>query len=202
MEPTSRRKVKSVGPNGSFETVDAHERGKDFLSAAEMDRLLEAAKNGRHGIRDHVMALMMYRHGLRVSEAIGLRRDDVNLPHARLWVRRLKNSLSVEQPIAGDELRAIKRYLATRDDQLPWLFVSERGTQLTRQTVNYLIASMARDAALPHVHPHMLRHSCGFYLADQGTDQRVLQDYLGHRDPRHTSHYTRVSGRRFEGLWK
>ena len=61
---------------------------------------------------------------------------------------------------------------------------------------------MARDAGLPHVHPHMLRHSCGFYLADQGIDQRVLQDYLGHRDPRHTSHYTRVSGRRFEGLWK
>src|SRR5215467_11943860 len=103
MERTNRRKVKSVGPDGAFEAVDAHERAKDFLSAAEMDRLLEAAKNGRHGIRDHVMVLMMYRHGLRVSEAIGLRRDDVSLPHARLWVRRLKGSLSVEQPIAGDE---------------------------------------------------------------------------------------------------
>jgi len=117
---TNRRKVKSVGPDGAFETVDAHERAKDFLTRNEVDKLLQVAKKGRHGERDHAMMLMMYRHGLRVSEAIGLRRTDANLPEARLWVRRLKGSLSVDQPIAGDELRAVKRYLATRDDQLPW----------------------------------------------------------------------------------
>jgi len=102
----------------------------------------------------------------------------------------------------GDELRAIKRYLATRTDKLPWLFVSERGQPLTRQAVNYLIGAAAKSAGLKNVHPHTLRHSCGFYLADKGTDLRTMQDYLGHRDPRHTVHYTRVSGRRFEGLWK
>jgi integrase len=83
--------------------------------------------------------LMMYRHGLRVSEAVRLRRDDVNLDQARVWVQRAKNGLSVEHPIAGDELRAIKRYLATRADRLPWLFVSERGTQLTERAVYYLV---------------------------------------------------------------
>jgi len=82
--------------------------------------------------------LMMYRHGLRVSEAIALRRDNVNLQGARLWVRRLKNGLSVEHPIAGDELRAIKRYLASRNDQLPWLFLSERGQPLTRSPARAL----------------------------------------------------------------
>jgi site-specific recombinase XerD len=202
MKATNRRKVKSVAPDGSFETVDGHERDKDFLSEAEVDRMLETAKRGRYGARDHALVLMIYRHGLRVSEAIGLRRDSVDTDRSRLWVKRLKNSLSVEQPIAGDELRAIKRYLASRGDNLPWLFVTERGTQFTRQGINYLIGSIARAAGLEGVHPHTLRHSCGYYLADRGTDLRTIQDYLGHRDPRHTVRYTRIAGRRFEGLWK
>jgi type 1 fimbriae regulatory protein FimB len=95
-------------------TTDQHKRGRDFLSEAEMERVLEGARKARHGTRDHLLLLMKYRHGLHVSEAIALRRDDVNLDAARLWVRRLKNSPSVEQPIAGDELRSTKRSLSTR----------------------------------------------------------------------------------------
>jgi integrase len=101
----NKRNVKS----GSGVSTDAHERRKDFLNETEMANLAEAAKRGRHGIRDHLLVRLMYRHGLGVSEAIGLRRDDVDLDHARLWVRRLKNGLAVEQPITGDELCAIKR---------------------------------------------------------------------------------------------
>jgi site-specific recombinase XerD len=126
----------------------------------------------------------------------------VDVEQARLWVRRLKNGLSVEQPIAGDELRTVKRYLAIRTDGLPWLFISERGQPLTRQSVNYLVASAAARAGLPPVWPHMLRHSCGFYLANRGHDLRLIQDYLGHRDPKHTVRYTRTAGSRFEGLWR
>jgi type 1 fimbriae regulatory protein FimB len=196
-QPTKRRKVKRAAKSAA----DGHERLKDFLDPTEMDRLLEAAKAGRHGVRDYALLLMMYRHGLRVSEAVGMKRDAVNMRRARVWVNRTKNSLSTEQPLPGDELRAIKRYLATREDSLPWLFVSAQQTQMTRQAVNYLVAQAGARAKLGHVHPHMLRHSCGYYLANKGVDFRTTQDFLGHRDPKHTTRYTRVAGSRFEGLW-
>ena len=194
----NRRNVKSDAQN---RTTDAHERARDFLGDTEIDRLLAAAKRGRHGVRDHLLLLLMFRHGLRVSEAIALRRSDVNLDQARLWISRLKNGLSVEQPLAGDELRAVRRWLASREDVLPWLFVSERRQPLTRQAVNYIVAKAGQRAGLGHIHPHMLRHSCGFALANKGYDLRLIQDYLGHRDPRHTAHYTRTAAGRFEGLW-
>jgi type 1 fimbriae regulatory protein FimB len=201
-KPPEGRSVKSDATAAPHGAADGHERAKDFLTEAEVARLLDAARAGRHGVRDHLLLLMMFRHGLRVSEATALRRDELDLDRARLWVRRLKGGLSVEQPIAGDELRALKRHLARRTDALPWLFVSERGQPLTRQTVNYLLAAAAGRAGLPPVHPHMLRHSCGFALANKGYDLRLIQDYLGHRDPRHTVRYTRTAARRFEGLWR
>ena len=193
--PLKRRKVKSDRP------TDAHERLRDFLGEADLDRLLSAAKRGWHGVRDHLLVLLMYRHGLRASEAISLTLKDVDLDQSRIWISRLKNGLSVEQPIAGDELRAIRRWLSLRDDTLPWLFISERKQSLTRQAVNYIVSQAAQRAKLGHVHPHMLRHSCGFALANKGYDLRLIQDYLGHRDPRHTAHYTRTAAGRFEGLW-
>ena len=200
--PAKGRNVKSEPGQRAVGAADEHERAKDFLTAAELAALLEGAKAGRHGTRDHLLLMMMFRHGLRVSETVSLRLDELDLDRSMLWVHRLKGGLCVQQPIAGDELRAIRRYLAIREGNLPWLFLSERGQPLTRQAINYLVGLAAQRAGLTGIHPHTLRHSCGYYLANKGHDLRLIQDYLGHRDPKHTVHYTRTAGRRFEGLWR
>ncbi|WP_207630346.1 tyrosine-type recombinase/integrase [Paracoccus xiamenensis] len=141
---STRRSVKS----DDYRATDAHIRRRDYLGQPDIDRLLAAAKKSRQGVRDHLLILIMFRHGLRVSEVIALRRRDVDLAQSRIWITRLKNGLSVEQPVAGDELRAIKRWLARRDDALPWLFVSERKLPLTRQAVNYIVGTAGTRAGL------------------------------------------------------
>jgi integrase len=186
------------------EAVD--KKGKDFLTEGEMKRLLDAAKGGRYGQRNHLVLLMAYRHGLRVSELIDLRIKDIDLDTSRLFVRRKKGSLSTHQPIEGDELRALRAWLRERslrpDARSPYLFLSERGP-FTRQAINYIALSASERAKLPfRVHPHMLRHSTGFYLANKGFDTRLIQDYLGHRNIAHTVKYTRTAAGRFEGLWR
>lgn len=199
MAPANGRNVK----RDETSTVDEHERRhRDFLTQAETTRLLNSAKTGRFGIRDYAMLLLAFRHGLRVSELIGVRTSDIDLDAGRIWVKRVKDGLSTNQPLQGDELRALRGYLRTRTDNLPWLFLSSQGGQMTRQNMNYLIKQAGAKSGLGHVHPHMLRHSCGHVLADKGTDTRLLQDWLGHRDIRHTAHYTRTSSKRFESVWQ
>ena len=152
-----------------------------------------------YGVSGGLLLLMTDRHGFTGQRGHRLAaRRNWTRPRAVVGAPPLKGGLSVEQPIAGDELRAIKRYLAMRADALPWLFVSERDQPLTREGVNYLVATAAKRAGLARVHPHTLRHSCGFALADKG----LIQHYLGHRDLRHTVHYTRTAGPRFGGLWR
>ena len=193
-------KIRNVKSDLAKHVVDP-DRSKDFLTPAEVDKLLKATRTGRHHFRDYALIRLMYRHGLRVSEAISLRRGDADLAQHRLTFKRLKRGFSVPHPIDGECVRALKRYLATRTDATPWLFLSERHGKLTRQAINYLLIEIGRRAGLGHVHPHMLRHACGYALADKGTDFRVMQDFLGHRNPRHTAHYSRTSPARFNKIW-
>jgi integrase len=182
-------------------------KSKNFLTEAEMKKFLEATRhNARHCERDYTMMLLAFRHGLRVSELCDLRLTDLDLNTARLFVRRIKGSLSTHQPIEGDELRAIRAWLRVRqereDSHSPYLFLSERGP-LTRQAINYLVEQIGKRAKLDFkVTPHMLRHSTGYYLANKGYDTRLIQDYLGHKNIVHTVRYTRTAAIRFEGLWR
>jgi type 1 fimbriae regulatory protein FimB len=180
-------------------------RKKNFLTEAEVESLLKAARKGRHRIRNYAMLVLAFRHGLRVSELINLRMADLDLDTGRLFVRRLKGSLSTSHPLEGDEIRALRAWLRQRINapccNSPLVFVSERGP-MTRQAFNYICAKVGKRASLSiNVHPHMLRHSCGFALANKGCDTRLVQDYLGHRNITHTQIYTRTAAVRFEGLW-
>jgi type 1 fimbriae regulatory protein FimB len=185
-------------------TVDG--RQKNFLTEAEIETFLRSSRKGRHGVRNFAMMLLAYRHGLRVSELVNIRMPDVDLDTGRLFARRSKGSLSTSQPLDGDEIRALHAWLRRRIDapccNSPLLFLSERGP-MTRQAINYTVDQIGRRAGLViKVHPHMLRHSCGYALANKRCDTRVIQDYLDHRNIRHTQLYTRTAAVRFEGLWR
>jgi len=197
-------------PNGSNRQsydreapVDVHRREKiDYLTTNEVEQLMKGAKQSRNPERDQLLILMLFRHGFRESEAIIARREWVDFNKAVLWVERLKSGMSRYHPIVGDELRLLRKYLRIRNDDLPWLFISERNGPLSDRSVRAIVSSAAKAAKLRHVHPHMLRHSCGFYLLESGNDSRVIQEYLGHASIRSTAIYTRLSGKAFEGLWR
>ncbi len=179
---------------------------RQHLTSREVERLIEATKGRRNEVRDRCLLLLMFRHGLRVSEACGIKLDQVDTESRVLHVARLKGGLSTTQPLRGDELRAISAWLKERARMKPAgkaFFVSEQRKPLHRSTVNLLLITYSRAASLPLLaHPHMLRHACGFALADQGADTRLIQDYLGHRNIQHTVKYTATNPTRFEKLWR
>jgi type 1 fimbriae regulatory protein FimB len=117
-------------------------------------------------------------------------------------VRRLKRSKSTMQPLQGDELRALRKLRRENASSLCFVFVSEKGGPLCIDAVEYMLKRAGQAAGLGHVHPHMLRHGCGYRLVNQGADTRTIQEYLGHRDVRHTEIYTEVDASRFRGLWR
>ena len=178
-------------------------RTREYLTPAEVEQLLEAAgAAGRYGARDRTLLLIMYRHGLRVSEATGLRWDQVDLKAGHLLVHRLKNGVESTHPLRGPELRAL-RQLHRDWPGSPYLFATERGGPMTASNVRKLVARSGVLAKLPFpVHPHMLRHACGFKLANEGHDTRALQHYLGHKNIAHTVRYTDMAPDRFKGFWK
>jgi site-specific recombinase XerD len=181
-----RRKVESP-PLAS--PVDAHERTRDSLSEEDCALLLQGTPHSRYRWRNAAMLMLTFYHGLRVTELCRLRRQDVDLTHGRLWMQRLKGSRATEQPLHADARRTLKRYVKQRGNApLPWLWLNERGAQLTRSAIHDLVGRTGVRAGLTlHVHPHRLRHGCGDAWANRGDALRLMQDSLGHRDPKQTT---------------
>ncbi len=178
-------------------------RSREHLTSTEVDALIEAAKDtGRHGHRDATLILLAYRHGLRVSELVALRWDQVDLKQGILHVARRKNGSPATHPLRGPELRALRKLMRDYPDT-PYIFVTERKGPMTTGAVRKVIARAGElaDISFP-VHPHMLRHSTGYYLASKGHDTRAIQAYLGHRNIQHTVRYTELSPDRFKEFWR
>ena len=182
---------------------NAELRSREHLTGDEVEALLRAARGmGRHGQRNATLLLLMFRHGLRVSEAIALRWDAVDLKQGLLHVTRLKHGTPSTHPLRGPELRALRALRAEWPDS-PYVFCSERGGPMTSSNVRKLVAAAGVEARLPFAaHPHMLRHALGYKLASDGVDTRAIQLYLGHRSITHTAHYTALAPGRFDGFFQ
>ncbi len=181
-------------------------RNREYLLESEITRLSVAAKGNKDiffATRNHLIILLSYRHGLRISELTGLKWNQVELEEARIHINRLKGSNSGVHPMAADECRLVAKLRKNQPVKSPWMFTSKTGLVLTRDGVTKALATIARSAKLEiKFHHHMLRHSCGFALAAKGTDTRLIQEYLGHKSIEHTVGYTALDPARFESLWE
>ena len=178
-------------------------RTREYLTEAEVERLLRAARSNRWAQRDATMILVAYRHGLRASELTDLRWDQVDFRTATLHVRRVKQGSPSTHPIIGDELRWLRRLQRDQEPKSPFVFTSERGSPFTTAGFARMVERAGAEAKLRFkAHPHMLRHACGFALAAKGHDTRALQAYLGHKNIQHTVRYTELSPIRFKNFWR
>ena len=201
--------LKLVTPNTVKRTVTPKRRRngdlrtREYLTEAEVERLMKAATGNRHGHRNATMILVAYRHGLRVSELVDLRWDQVDFRTATLHVRRLKAGTPSTHPILGDELCALRRLQREQEPKSPFVFTSERGAPFTSAGFARMIERAGVEAKFGFKpHPHMLRHACGYALANRGHDTRALQAYLGHKNIQHTVRYTELSPTRFKNFWR
>jgi integrase len=181
---------------------NAELRTREYLTVAEIERLIRAAKAGRHGQRDAALILIAFRHGLRAAEIAKLEWSQVEWGrNACLHVRRIKSGTPSVHPLQGDEQRALREL--HRNAATPFVFATERKAPFTADAINRLVKIIGERAGLPMpVHCHMLRHACGYALANAGHDTRRIQSWLGHRSIQHTVRYTALSSAPFKKFWR
>jgi len=171
-----------------------------------MEQLIDAASRGRHGIRDACMVRLAWGHGLRVSELVGLQLTDINLETRQIYCRRAKGSLSGHHDLLDEEIKPLKRWLSCRAKckgaKSPYLFISERSDYFHRIAFNCLLRDIGKRAGFTfRCYPHILRHSCGYHLADKGTDAFRIALYLGHKNIQNSLNYVHTSAAQIRGIW-
>ncbi len=179
------------------------QREREYLRPSEVNAMIGAAhKVGRHGVRDGAIILLMFRHGLRTAELVALKWSQIDLVGGYIEIHRVKHGHDSIHPLRSPELRALRQIQRDYPDT-SYVFVSERKAPLSTRSIRHIIARAGEIAKIAFpVHPHQLRHACGYYLAAQGHDTRAIQDYLGHKNIHHTVRYTQMSPQRFEKFWR
>ena len=205
----AKRHLKLVAPATVNRTVrprrprNADLRTREYLTEGEVERLMKAAMRNRWGHRDSTRVLVAYRHGLRAAELVDLRWDQIEFKTANLHIRRVKQGTPSTHPILGDELRALRRLQREQEPKSAFVFTSERGAPFSPAGFARMIERAGIGAKLGFkTHPHMLRHACGYKLANDGHDTRALQAYLGHKNIQHTVRYTELTPTRFKDFWR
>jgi integrase len=176
---------------------------RKYLTPDQVRRVIAAAGNvGRYPDRNKLLLTLIYRHGLRVSEAVDLQWSDFDLDAPKsptLHVRRLGRSKDGTHTLEPDTVRLLKRHRTDVDSV--YVFCSERGGPMSVDAVQVIVKRAGVEAKLKFkVHPHMLRHACGLALAEGGGDIRLIQAYLGHKDITNTVVYTETSARRLANV--
>jgi len=170
----------------------------DYLTDNQINQLIQASKGSNHGYRNSTAILLAFRHGLRSIELLNLEWRDIDLDGGRIYIRRAKGSKSGYHPLRGDEIRRLRRL--QRESKSSLVFISQKGSPLTTRGFRYIVGSLGEKAGLGKIHPHILRHSCGYHLANQGLDTRLIQDYLGHVEISNTVVYTKTNPERFKEI--
>jgi len=146
--------------------------------------------------RDKALFVIIYRYGLRVSEATLLTSDSINWDDSRIYVQRVKNGASTERRLYDDVRKALRTYLRVRQETGTALFTGREG-DLKPNTIAKLFKKYARQAKLDKkASVHSLRHSCGVHSLEAGLDIREVQDLLGHRNIQNTMIYTQISDKK------
>ena len=205
----SKSTKRRVPPNTDNGTVppkrveNAKRRPREYLTVKEVGKLIDGAReHRRYGHRDATMILISFRHGLRVSELCALRWDQIDFERGLLHVRRVKQGTPSVHPMGGMEIRSLRKLLR-KEPQSRYVFNTERNAPMTTAGFRKLLTRTGESVKFPFsVHPHMLRHACGYKLANDGHDTRALQHYLGHKNIQHTVRYTELSAERFKSFWE
>lgn len=206
----AREKEIPTNPAALLECGKAGNRLPETLRADEVNTLLQSIDPADlpYGSRDRAILEMIYGSGLRVSELVNLRADQVDWEENFLRITG-KGNKTRYVPLGGVAARALRSYLEhgrpklLRNGRRPGntLFLSNRGEKLTRDRILQIIKERARAAGLPeNVYPHILRHSFASHLLENGADLRVIQDMLGHASLSTTQVYTHVDSKRLVSL--